>query len=228
MKYKYQMHIHTTPSACGRLTPTDLVEALYEAGYQGTVITNHFYHGNTGVDRSQSWHDFVAAYENDYIECKKEAEKYGLDIIFGVEESVVPGLEVLCYGITPSVLYENPVLQNCDIQTFYDIMHKNGVVIIQAHPFREAFYIPNPGPLPVEFLDGVEVYNKGNATNEMNEKAMEFAIKHNFIKTSSADAHTADRVPYGGIITSKRIKSSTDLAEILRSGDFELIIPNEE
>ena len=228
-KYKYQMHIHTTPcSACGQMSPKELCEALHENGYQGAVLTNHFYHGNSGIDRGLAWNDFVSAYEKDYLDCLEEAKKYDLDIIFGIEEVVVPGLEVLCYGVTPKILYDHLELQNCSLERFVQIMRENGVVLIQAHPFREAFYIPNPGHLPVELIDGVEVYNKGNSTEEMNQKALDFANENpHLIRTSSADAHSTDRVMCGGITTNTRIKNSYELRDILKSGAYGLIIPEE-
>ena len=227
--YKYQMHLHTTPcSLCGGLTPETLCQALLENGYQGGVITNHFYHGNSGIDRSEntSWEQFVSAYENDYLACKQEAEKHGLDIIFSIEESVLPGLEILCYGVTPKVLYDNPQLIKQDLYEWVRVMRENGVVVVQAHPFREADYIPEPGALPHECLDGVEVFNRGNNSPEMNQKALEFATEHGLIKTSSADAHWANHVPYGGIITERRIRNEKELAALLRSGEYELIIPD--
>lgn len=228
--YKYQMHIHTSPcSACGRMSPAELCQALYEKGYQGTVLTNHFYHGNSGVDRSLSWNDFVSAYEKDYLECLEEAKKYDLDIIFSVEEVLIPGLEILCYGVTPEILYANPELRDCTPERKVEILRQNGVLLIQPHPFREAFYIPNPGHLPLEYIDGVEVYNRGNSTQEMNQKAVDFANENpHLIKTSSADAHTVDRVDCGGIITEKRIKNPKDLVSTLRNGNYTLIIPEQE
>lgn len=228
-KYKYQIHLHTSPcSACGAMTPSELVEALHEYGYQGAVITNHFYHGNSGIDRSPSttWEQFVSAYERDYLECKEQARKYDMDIIFCVEEALYPGLEILCYGVTPKVLYDHPELRDCPAEQVVKILRDNGVLIIQPHPFREADYIPNPGPLPLEFIDGVEIYNRGNGTDEMNQRALEFANAHpELIKTSSADAHTTDRVCFGGIITEERIKEPSDLVSILKSGKYELILP---
>ena len=227
--YKYQMHIHTAPcSLCGGLTPETLCQALLEHGYQGGVITNHFYHGNSGIDRSEntSWAEFVSAYEQDYLACKEEAEKHGLDIIFSIEESVVPGLEILCYGVTPKVLYDNPQLIKQDLYEWVRVMRENGVVVVQAHPFREADYIPNPGALPYECLDGVEVFNRGNNAPEMNQKALNFACEHNLIRTSSADAHWPNHIPYGGITTSHRITNEAELAALLKSGEYELIIPD--
>ena len=229
-QYKYQMHIHTSPcSACGRMSPSELCQALYENGYQGTVLTNHFYHGNSGIDRSLPWKDFVSAYEKDYFECLEESKKYDLDILFGIEEAVVPGLELLCYGITPKILYDNPQLQNCDVEEFTKTLRQYGVVLVQAHPFREAFYIPNPGPLPLKYVDGLEIYNSSNSTDEMNQKAMNLANENpHLIKTASADAHTTDRVMYGGIITEKRIKSPQDLITTLKERSYTVIIPEKE
>lgn len=230
-KYKYQMHTHTTPcSLCGRLTPKDLCDALIENGYQGAVITNHFYHGNSGIDRSEStsWQEFVRAYEESYLECKREAEKHDLDIIFSIEESVVPGLEILCYGVTPQVLYDNPQLRRGECDEWIRVMRENGVVIIQAHPFREAFYIPNPGHLPLEKIDGIEIFNRGNA-KEYNDKAFILAKENpHLLTTSSADTHTTDTVGVGGIITNRRIRNERELADVLRSRDYDLIIPTQD
>ena len=229
-QYKYQMHIHTSPcSACGRMFPKELCQALHENGYQGTVLTNHFYHGNSGIDRNLSWNDFVSAYEKDYLECLEEAKKYDLDIIFGIEEVVVPGLEILCYGITPEILYENPQLREMNVEEVTKTLRKYGVVLVQAHPFREAFYIPNPGPLPLKYVDGLEVYNRGNSTDEMNQKAMDLANENpHLIKTSSADAHTTDRVMCGGIVTNTRIRNSQDLINTLRQGNYSIILPEQD
>ena len=83
-QYKYQMHTHTTPcSRCGLMTPYDFCKGLHDNGYRGAVITNHFLHGNTGIDRDLPWEEFVKAYENDYLECKKAAKEFDLDILFG-------------------------------------------------------------------------------------------------------------------------------------------------
>ena len=75
MKYKYQMHAHTSPcSACAVMSPAELVESLYSGGYSGCVVTNHFYKGNSGIDRNLPYNDFIKKYEEDYLECKKAAE----------------------------------------------------------------------------------------------------------------------------------------------------------
>ena len=228
-EYKYQMHIHTYPcSGCGRMSPAELCQALHDCGYQGGVLTNHFYHGNSGIDRSDktSWEEFVSAYEKDYLECLEEAKKYDLDIIFGIEEVVyAQGIEALCYGITPEILYKNPHLKNCSFDEWVKTMHENGVLVIQAHPFREADYIPKPMRLPIDMIDGLEVYNGHNSREDMNENAMALANANpQLIKTSSGDAHNVNMVCCGGIKTRERIKNSKELADILRKGSYQLIL----
>lgn len=225
-EYKYQMHVHTCPcSGCGHISPAELCKALKDFGYQGTVLTNHFFHGYSGIDRELSWKDFIACYEKDYLDCLEEAKKYDLDIIFGIEEMVVKGLEVLCYGITPKVLYDHPELRDCSLEEFSKIMRENNVVVIQAHPYREAPYIPEPSVLPLEFIDGIEAHNSCNATEKMNQDAFDFAKQYpHLILTSGGDAHHVERLPFGGIKTTSRIRTSEDLARILRAGSYELIV----
>ena len=226
MEYKYQMHTHTAPtSKCARTTPKELAKALHRAGYSGCVLTNHFYHGNTGVSRELAWDEFVAAYERDYLECKREAEKYGLDILFGIEEGVEGYSEILCYGITPEMLYAHPELRECSAQNWYRVLHDLGVLVIQAHPYRVLRPVPDPEPLPLELIDGIEVYNNGNPPED-NANAEIFAFKNpGLILTSGADTHDAESVGYGGISTDERITDPLALVRVLREGKYRLLKP---
>ena len=223
-RYRYQMHSHTYPcSACGDMSPRQLVVALNASGYSGCVITNHFYHGYTGIDRNLDWTEFIRQYELDYIACCEEAKKYDLDIIFGIEEIVSEGIEILCYGVTPEILYSNPELSQCDYKLWYRIMHANGVLCIQAHPFRERYYIPKPGVLPHDFIDGIEVYNAAN-TPKNNLEAERYAQAHpELILVSGADAHDELSICVGGIEAKRRIRNGKELVEVLKSREYVLI-----
>ena len=224
--YKYQLHTHTAPtSKCGHTLPAELAKALSDAGYAGCVVTNHFLHGNTGISRELPWEQFVAAYEKDYLACKAEGEKYGLDILFGIEEGVEGYDEILCYGLTPEMLYAHPELAECSAETWYRVMHALGVLVIQAHPYRVTRGEPNPKPLPLSVIDGIEVYNQDNH-DEYNERAEAFAAAHpDLILTSGADTHTPETVGFGGIATEQRIKNVRQLCEILRSGAYRILKP---
>ncbi len=228
MGYKYQMHAHTYPcSACAKRDMEELVEYLSIGGYNGCVITNHFYHGNSGISRSLPWNEFVKQYEEDYLEGKKLAEKYDLDIIFGIEEGVGGGLEILCYGITPEILYNHPELRHADLETWTSVLKPYEVLIIQAHPFRERDYIYEPMLLPAELIDGIEVFNVYNDEYENGEA--EIAAKNNpgFILTSGADSHLNDDISIAGIDSEMRIRDEKDLVEVLKCRKYNLIYANE-
>lgn len=223
-KYKYQLHTHTTPcSDCGNMTPIELVDALVAEGYSGAVLTNHFYWGNTGIDRNLPWNDFVKAYEIDYNECKKVALDKDIDIIFGVEEHIDGGLEILVYGLTPEMLYKHPELKSHSIDDWSKLRDEYDILIIQAHPFRSRSYNRIIGVFPLELIDGIEVQNSGN-TLENDLSAKEFANEHpDLILTSGADAHNPTHIPLGGVITEERIKDEEALVKVLKSKAFDLI-----
>lgn len=221
MKYKYQLHTHTSPtSKCAATTPAELISALKRAGYAGCVITNHFYHGNTGVCRELCWEDFVSAYERDYLECKREGEKQGIDVIFGIEEGVGAHNEILCYGITPELLYAHPELRECDMKECFDVMHSCGALVIQAHPYRYPCT-----PLPLLLIDGIEVYNHSH-NREYDESAELLGGEHRgIITTSGADTHTPETVGFGGIMTDCRITDGKELVRVLKEGKYQLLKP---
>lgn len=226
-KYKYQMHVHTHPcSHCSHMLPDELTQALHDGGYQGCVLTNHFYWGNTGIDTDLPWEDFVKEYERDYIECKKSAEKFDLDIIFAVEEEVENGLEILCYGITPEVLYAHPELKEQNLENWSKLRDEHGAVIIQAHPFRNRQSIPVRKVFSHDLIDGIEVFNSGN-NPEDNARAEEYALENpDLIFITGADSHSGKNACVGGIETEKRIKNEKELAEILKAKKFEMIKGN--
>lgn len=222
-EYKYQMHCHTTPcSACGRITPYNIVHSLKDNGFSGAVLTNHFYNGNTGIDKSLPWKKFVSFYEKDYYDCKRIADSFGIDILFGIEENIGNGQEILCYGLTPKMLYEHSELREGNLELWYNTLSPLGVLIIQAHPFRHRNYT-STGVRPLELLDGIEMLNFGNLSED-NEEAVSFAQAHTeLITTSGADAHLPHQLNKGGIITDKRIKNEAELASVLKSKAFKLI-----
>lgn len=222
--YKYQMHTHTAPcSKCATMTPTDLIDSLIAGGYSGCVLTNHFIKGNSGIDRNLPWNDFVACYEKDYNDCKEAAEGHDLDIIFGIEEQLFDGLEILCYGITPQFLYDNPQLTDHSLETWATAIHKFGALCIQAHPFRDRVYITDPRLLPTEYIDGIEVFNFSNKPEENELAADTVHLYPDWILVSGADAHSGSLVCCSGIETDTRITDEKVLAEILKSGKYRLI-----
>ncbi len=223
-QYKYQLHCHTTPcSGCGRITPYELVHSLKNSGYSGAVLTNHFFNGNTGIARELPWKKFVSAYEKDYLECRKFGEPLGIDILFGIEEHVGNGQEILCYGLTPEMLFSHSELKESNPELWYKTLSPFGVIIIQAHPYRVRNYVSEVGVLPTDYIDGIEVFNFGNSAEE-NMKADEYASdKSHLILTSGADAHLPHVLCHGGIVCDYRIDSADKLVKTLKNKAYTLI-----
>ena len=73
------------------------------------------------------------------------------------------------------------------------------------------------------FLDGIEVYNGHIGHEERNFIAEQWANEYGLIKTSGTDMHY-DYVPAsGGILTEEKITDMKMLADVLRSGRYELL-----
>ncbi len=228
--YLYDLHQHTMDgSLCGIDDPVSIVRAYARDGWAGFVLTDHFIHGNTRVRRNMPWADIVRAYERSYEVAYAEGQRLGVDVIFGIEEGVGDGKEVLLYGITPQWLYDHPELQNSrahggGLPLISALAHEADALVVQAHPYRVRDYIPRPWEeIDLTLLDGIEVHNACNTDME-NLRAWRLAEQHDLLMTAGSDAHTADFPARAGIAVEHRIPDAATLAATLRSGDYELYI----
>lgn len=222
--YKYELHQHTAGcSRCARVSPEDMVFAIKESGFSGVVVTNHFYHGNSSIDRDLPWQEFCKAYVDEYLAAKRIGDMIGVDVIYGLEEAVAPGKEVLLYGVEPDLIGRYPELESLGLARLSEIVRNAGGLVIQAHPFRARDYIPDPDELlETEYLDGYEVYNRGNPDEE-NRKAVALALKTGLIRTAGSDSHGSETDRRFGISVDSRLRCEKDLADVLRSGDYRLV-----
>lgn len=221
--YKYEMHVHTEPCSGGGAPIRDHIDALIAKGYSGMVVTNHFYFGDTRIDRNLPWAEFVDAYRQDYLYGLEYARSLDFDLLFGLEEHVGYGQEVLLYGITPELIEAHPELKMAGADKYAEVVHAAGGLIYQAHPYRDRAYIPRPYPLEcLDKLDGIEVYNAGNFP-EWNESAKTLADKLGLACVSGSDGHSTDTVGRAGIAARERIRTNEDLIRVLRSGDYTIL-----
>ena len=68
----------------------------------------------------------------------------------------------------------------------YALIHHAGGMVIHAHPYLEAWYIPEARLYP-EFVDAVEVVNASHQNERAvyNERALEYALSHNFAQRAA-------------------------------------------
>ena len=80
-RYLYETHMHTSEaSACAGSTGAQMARAYKEAGYTGIIVTDHFFYGNTSVDRSLPWEEWVRRFCLGYEHAKAEGKRIGLSV----------------------------------------------------------------------------------------------------------------------------------------------------
>ncbi|MCL2109609.1 MAG: PHP domain-containing protein [Oscillospiraceae bacterium] len=220
-EFKYETHLHTCQgSDCGVSTGSEMVEYYKSIGYAGFFVTDHFYGGNIiSACLHLPWEEGIEHFCSGYEDAKRRGDEVGFDVFFGFEYGF-DGTEFLIYGLTKEWLLKNPQLVDLDLQAALNLFRESGGFIIHAHPFREAFYIPEIRLLP-DLTDAVEVTNICNSPKQ-NKQAAAYAKKHNLPETCGGDAHIVDARP-GGIISPKRIQTTEEFVSLLRSREYELV-----
>ena len=223
--YKYDLHVHSAPSsACGKNSASEMVKRYKKLGFSGLVLTNHFYHGSSGVDRSLPWKEWVKEYSKDYYSALETAKELDFDLLFGIEHPYSFGKECLVYGLSPEFLMENPQLKQEDIALWSKTVRENGGFIAYAHPFRNRYYIPNPYDMPdLSFVDGVECYNHCNTADD-DERAVKTFKDSGKIIIAGGDKHAINFDKTFGIMTKERIKTIDQLIDVLKNNKFELYL----
>ena len=226
--YKYEMHLHTNAcSACAVSTGKEYVLVAKEKGYAGIILTNHFYHGNTSINRRVPWEEFVKAYKKDYLQTKKVGERHGVEVLFGLEEGYGGGKEALIYGVDPDLIINTPDFHYMSIDEISAFVRANGGFIACAHPFRDRFYIDEPRKEPnAGLFDAVESYNAGNS-EEDNSLAEDFCKKTGLPRISGGDVHSTDGLGKTGLAFYERITNNEQLVQALKQGAYKLIINGE-
>lgn len=214
--------MHTYPySACAVSSPEECVRYYKSRDYAGIIVTDHFLNGNTGCPRNLPWEKQIKFFAQGYERAKNEGEKCGLDVFFGLEYSL-NGSDLLIYGLTVEYLIKYKKFDSLDLKTLSAAVRAEGGYLAQAHPYRTAFWIPDPYPVSPDFIDGIEVYN-ASMPDSVNKQAMNFAKKHNLAKQSGSDAHQTHLRRPSGIILKRPAESIFDIITEIKQNQIELI-----
>jgi hypothetical protein len=225
--FKYETHLHTAEaSACATASGAEQARRYKSLGYDGIIVTDHFFNGNTAVRNFYSWEDRINKFCKGYENAKAEGDKIGLKVFFGLEYSYY-GADILAYGIDKSWLIENDNLCDLSFYRFADRVHEAGGFLVHAHPFREAPYIPEIKLLP-KWVDAVEVYNSGNKQEVFNDRAKVYAQQFGLPQTAGTDNHdlSVDENRISGIETETELMSIEDYINAVKNQQTRLIIPN--
>lgn len=217
--YLYETHMHTAEaSACAKSSGAEMARAYRKAGYTGVVVTDHFFYGNTAIDRSLAWEEWVTQFCKGYESVKAEGDKIGLSVFFGWE-SGYQGTEFLIYGLDKEWLLAHPKIREADIEEQYKLVHEGGGIVCHAHPFREEPYIPQIRLFP-EYVDAVEGINathespvsSSHLNPDFNRKACAYAKEHHLPITAGSDQHTTLMIG-GGMLFERKLRDAADFCK---------------
>lgn len=217
--FKYETHLHTKEgSACSSAAAKDMAYAHKEMGYDGIFVTNHFFNGNTSVDRSLPWEERIDAYCLGYELAKEAGDEIGLKVFFGVEFCKYQA-DLLIYGMDKQWLKDNEqLLMNADERVLFSTVRALGGFIVHAHPFRSDPYIHHITLYPYD-VDAVEVINASHDPSKFyNERANLYAEMYGLPKTGGSDSHHLDKLFGGGISVPEPINSPEDYLRMIREG----------
>ena len=226
MEYIYETHCHSSQcSACAKSSAQDLVYAYHQAGYAGLVLTDHFIFGNTAVPRDLPWAERMKRYYDAYLEAKAAAEPLDFDVIFGIEHAYGDGKEVLIYGVELDFLLVNPDIPSLSLDELVERIHEAGGIVIQAHPYRDRYYVNMAVGPRTDIVDGLEIYNACNAPGE-DVQTLPLLEQKDFIMTSGGDIHkdSDERIGSAGVVLPCRVRSSKEFADALKKRSHGLLV----
>lgn len=214
-RFLYELHCHTSEvSICGKVAAKDVVENYIGAGYSGIVITDHF-NRHTFHSRPE---DMAEYYLSGYRAAKAAAGNR-LTVILGMELTFYENdNDYLVYGMTEDFIRQYPNMMELGLERFCALAHENGMVIFQAHPFRNRMTVMPPG-----LLDGVEVYNGNPRHDSRNDIARMWAEKYEKKMSSGSDYHQSEDLARGGIAVKEPLFDAADIVRVLMNGEAELI-----
>lgn len=227
MSYKTELHCHTKMvSECADLSMEEMVENYVKLGYSTIVITDHFSLKNFETAPISNWEEKCNFYISGYKKITELANGR-LNILLGMEfRNIHSSNDYLVFGVTPEFIkkYNTSDENNVclmSIGDFTKLCHENGMLVYQAHPFRNGMTVIKPG-----ITDGIEVANCHAGHDSRNEIALAWAKKYKLMMCGGSDCHHKNGEGRGGIITNFEIKDNSDLISALR-GEFELIYTEE-
>ena len=176
--YRLELHAHTYPvSRCSEVSPTELVDIYRSLGFNGLVVTNHFYSGTLDeLPENQR----VDAYLEASQQAKDYAEGYGMKIYLGAELRFDENAnDYLLYGADEAILRQAREYFSKGLACYRRDVSLSRSVLLQAHPFRPGMVLADPA-----LLDGVEAYNMHCGHNNATALAVRYGAAQHFAVTS--------------------------------------------
>jgi hypothetical protein len=217
--YLYETHLHTAGvSACAVSRGSDYIKGYRDLGYSGVIVTDHFYNGNTSLEKNLPWREWVNRFASGFEEAWEEGQRCGLDVFFGWEETFDAFDDYLVYGLDKNWLLEHPQMRNWTRAEQYRAVKASGGCVVQAHPFRQHHYISRL-ILSLGCADAVEAANGGNDDKSYDALAYRYAKRAGKPVTAGTDIHIASTLLGGGLFgvyLDKKMNTIADYVDAIR------------
>jgi len=205
------LHAHTSGiSTCCRVPAPDILKAAKDIGLDGIALTNHYQKIYVKEDGAAA---FARRYVDEYHYTKSCAEGTGLRVFYGMEITMEQhsGAHILVYGVDPDFTLHYPDVYNLTLAQLYLLVHENGGMLVQAHPFRRGKNMLQD----LSFLDGVEANSHQiyDATHFV--RLTDIAHSRGLILTSGGDYHADTPRPHCGTYLPDTVSDEKTLREFL-------------
>ena len=204
---KIDPHTHSSGvSICSGVTVEEIIDDKIANGYQGIVLTNHCQKHYYPESEHSAYIERVIA---EYKKAKAYGEKKKFLVLLGLEVSIFEPAynDWLLYGVSEEILRKSPCLYSLTQRELFEFCQNNGVVLVQAHPFR------NSGWGEREFMHGVEVNCSGGDIDKA-EMVIARAKENGFLVTAGSDYHRT-KSNRGGMFVPSWVKTSEDFGKYL-------------
>ena len=190
MSYITELHCHTAEiSACATVPTKEIAELYAKHGYATLTVMNHLsrftfapekskYHG------SDDWNEKIDFFMSGY-HLMKEAADGRFNVLWGIELRLnTDENDYLIYGVTEEFLRSHPDIMNLSVKALSELIHAEGLLLFQAHPFRNSIRVVKP-----TLIDGIETYNGHPGHDSRNNIAILWAEQFGLKQISGTDFH---------------------------------------
>lgn len=218
--FRYDTHVHTIQaSACARSSGAELARAYKQKGYTGIFITDHFFNGNTCIEKNLPWEKRVSLFCKGYEEAFEEGKKIGIDVFFGFEYAV-GGADFLVYNIDSQWLLEHEDIDCFRPESAFALFRQAGGFVVHAHPFRQRDYITHIKLCP-DWIDAVEIYNGSHGADSVfDTRADWYAKSYKIPCTAGSDTHSVSRIFSAGFLSERKVQNISDYKNLVLNNEI--------
>lgn len=204
---RIDLHTHTTiVSDCSSIEPEEMVAAALAAKLDAICVTDHVFYGAAlRRDPARPYAGFRAV--------RERARDTALIVLPGIEFTFDQG-DFLAYGLDEEILLE--LGEDYALETCLALAHREGGVVVQAHPFRY-------GGHPVFGPDAIETCNGGNSAAH-NRLAEAWSRKHGVLGLAGSDAHQSHEIGRCYTLFDADCSTVAGLCRAIREGRVERLV----